>query len=185
MADLKNDASSIYQSIISLASGAISATLKRLQDGDGNNTAFSVSSVATKTNGNHETTNDGTVGGNLTVGGTVEAGVFEGDGSGLTNLPGGSQPVRTINSYSSNHSMTPDNDIIILDGDFTVSLVDAGDYTNKIVTIKCYNTTTPSNVQTINNQLIDQINQEDTINDGEAVRYLSDGSNWHRIANYI
>jgi len=185
MADLKNNASSIYQSILSLASGAISATLKRLQDGDGNNTALSISSVATKTDGNHETTGNQTVGGNEDVSGTVTAGAFVGDGSGLTNLPGGGgQPTRTVNTYSSNHDMTANDDVIILDGDFIVTLLAAGDYTNKVVTIKCYNTTTNNNVQTVNSETIDQGAVEDTIAAGEAVRYLSDGNNWHRIAKY-
>jgi len=184
MADLKNNASSIYQSIVSLASGAISATLKRLQDGDGNNTAFSISSVATKTDGNHETTGNQTVGGNENVSGTVTAGGFVGDGSGITNLPGGAQPVRTVNSYNADFNMSVSDDMIILDGDFTVTLVAAADYTNKVVTIKCYNTTTPNNVRAQTGESIDRGAAEDTIAAGEAVRYLSDGSGWHRIAKY-
>jgi hypothetical protein len=185
MADLKNNASSIYQSIVSLASGVISGTLKRLQDGDGSDTAFSLSETATKTHGDHETTGNETVGGNVEVNGTVTAGAFVGDGSGLTNLPsGGGQPTRAVNEYTSNHNMTPSDDVIILDGDFIVTLLAAGDYKNKVVTIKCYNTTTPNNVQTVNSEEIDRSAVEDTIADGEAVRYLSDGVGWHRIAKY-
>lgn len=173
MADFKNPVSGIYQTILGLVSGNIGVGLKRVQDGDGNDTVLSLGTNKAQFHGDTEAVN-GKYSGNLNVTGTITAGSQSGDESNKY----------TINTYSANHTMVTENEAVILDGDYSILLVPAGDYTGRVVYIKCYGGSVTSNVQAQGGEFIDKSSAEITVNNGAAVVLISDGTGWHRLANF-
>lgn len=166
MADLKNNASAIYKSIVSLVSGNVSSALKRLQDGDGNNTALSLSNIAAKIFGDLEVT-----------------GAITGDGSGLTNLPQ-TTPTLSVRNVTADDDLLEEDDVVIIQGDHLFDLLEAASVINKEIIIKCYGTSITDNVRAVTGESIDGNNAEITVNNKRSVKLLSDGNEWHITSDF-
>lgn len=98
----------LYGTILGLNSGNISASLKTVQDGDGNNTALQVSTGSVKSTGTLESTGNATIGGNLT------ANALLGDGVGLDGVHNADFAIRTVTSGTA--TMSDTDQVLILSG---------------------------------------------------------------------
>lgn len=136
MADLSSGPfKNFYQSVLTLTTNLVTSSLKRVQDGAGNDTALSLSTIAAKIWGTLETT------GNFTSGGKVTATRFVGSAFGVTNLGEARYGIRTSTSST---VIGSSEEVIIMNGT-SIALeinVAPSDILGKEITIKNTNATT-------------------------------------------
>lgn len=129
MADYSSDdISNLYGTLMGLNSGNVSASLKTVQDGDGNNTALQVSTGSVKSTGTLQSD------GNISSSGTVTGTAFFGSARGMSNVFGANASVR---SESSGAVAIDDTDEVIelATGVTSLQLPDPADMAGRIVFI--------------------------------------------------
>lgn len=126
MADYSSDdISNLYGTLLGLNSGSVSASLKTVQDGDGNNTALQVSTTSVKSTGTIEST------GNATVGGSVTATGYNGSARAMSNVFGASASIRTVASGTA--AIDTNDEVIQLNGATAFQLADPADYDGRFI----------------------------------------------------
>lgn len=174
MANLNtNPAEDIYNSILSLLSGNITASFKRVTDGDNNNTALGVSNNAVKSYGDLDADGDSN------IVGTVTATDFVGDGSNLTGISAGSVSGRTITTTA---TMNTTDDVIYVNvsGNESLTLVPAASYTNKTLKVILIGTGSievgPDGSETINGASL-----KSTTTQYHQIHFTSNGTEWFAV----
>ena len=124
MADYSaSNISALYGTILGLSSGAISGTLKTVQDGNGSDSALQVSTAGVKSTGTLEST------GAATIGGACSATSFTGDASGMSNVRSAVFANRTA---TTNANISDGDELLIMNGSsLSVTVPTAADVDGK------------------------------------------------------
>lgn len=120
MADYSaSNISALYGTILGLSSGAISGTLKTVQDGNGSDSALQVSTASVKSTGTLQSD------GNASIGGSCSAVSYTGDASGMSNVRSAVFASRTA---TANATISDGDELLIMNGDsLSVTVPSAAD----------------------------------------------------------
>lgn len=117
----------LYSTVLGLSAGNISASLKTVQDGDGNDTALQVSTATVKSTGTLEST------GNATIGGSCAAVSYTGDASAMTGVGSAVTAYRTLTASG---TISDGDELIVMNGvSLALLLIAAADVDGKTFTI--------------------------------------------------